>query len=219
MFPDFGERTVEIKHRGKIFVVPKLSILQYGEVLKIITEAETQLQNGPGAAALRNIVAAAGRKLWTVLRPVLPEKIFRDRGRFEYDELVELGIHLAFGTYLDDKIKGPTQKYYEPSRLPDYQFKAVRILNRLGAYSLETLLNEPASIFFALSDYVERADADQAVELVTAGVKAAFGNPDRLAERRGSLTIPNPNYSPADMTIERRKEMEEFLKSHGGGKT
>lgn len=206
MFPDFGERNVKINHRDKIFVVPKLSILQYSQAIKIINDAETQLQTPPGDSACD--------KLWTLLQTVLPGKILRDRDMFDYNDLVELCMYLAFGTYLDNKVNEHTQEYYEVPKLPDYQFKAMRILSQLGAYTIEELLNEPASIFFAMSDYVDRITADNAIELLAAGVKAAFGNSDRLRAKRGSLTIPNPNYTRADSSLERKQEMEEFLENY-----
>ena len=213
MFPDFGERTVEISHCGKIFIVPKLSILQYSQAIKIINDADSQLQNHHGDALLQGISDRACGKLWAQLETVLPEKILRDRGMFDYNDLVELCMYLAFGSYLDNKIKEHSQKYYEPSTQPDYQFKAMRILSQFSAYTLEKLLNEPASIFFALSDYVDRITADNAIELIAAGTKAAFTNFDQLVAKRGSLTISNPNCTQRDISLEVEQEMKEFLDS------
>lgn len=206
MFPDFGERNVKINHRDKIFIVPKLSILQYSQAIKIINDAETQPQTHPGDTACD--------KLWTLLQTVLPGKILRDRDMFDYNDLVELCMYLAFGSYLDNRLNGHTQKYYEPTTLPDYQFKAMRILSQLGVYTIEELLNEPASIFFAMSDYVDRITADNAIELLAAGVKAAFSDSDQLRAKRGSLTIQNPNCTYADSSLERQQEMKEFLDNY-----
>jgi hypothetical protein len=213
MFPDFGERTVEIIHCHKIFIVPKLSILQYSQAIKIINDADLQLQNRLGDAALRDISDRACGKLWVLLETFLPEKILLDRDMFDYNDLVELCMYLAFGSYLDNKLKEHGPKYYEPPTQPDYQFKAARILSRFSAYTLEKLLNEPASIFFALSDYVDRITADNAIELIAAGVKAAFANFDQLVAKRGSLTIPNPNCTQRDISLEGKQEIKEFLDS------
>jgi hypothetical protein len=214
MFPDFGERTVEISHCDKIFIVLKLSILQYSQAIKIINDADSQLQNRHGDAVLQNISDRVCGKLWVLLETVLPEKILRDRGMFDYNDLVELCMYLAFGSYLDNKIKEHSQKYYEPLTQPDYQFKAMRILSQFSAYTIEKLLNEPASIFFALSDHVDRIIADNAIELIKAGVKAAFGNSDQLVAKRGSLTISNPNCTQRDIFLEGKQEMEGFLSKY-----
>ena len=98
--------------------------------------------------------------------------------------------------------------------LPDYQFKAMRILGQIGAYTIESLLNEPASIFFALSEYLDRINADRAIELIAEGVKAAFSDFDQLLHKRGNLTIPNPNYTQRDISLERQQELEEFLQDY-----
>ncbi len=215
MFPDFSERTVEINHCDKIFVVPKLSILQYSQANKIINQAEAQLRTCHSYPELQDISNEACKKLWTLLEKVLPENILRDRNIFEYNDLVELCIYLAFGSYLDNKIKEvDKKKYYEASNLPDYQFKAMRILSQFGSYTLEKLLDEPASIFFALSDYVDRIIADSAIEFVAEGVKVAFSNSDQLIAKRGNLTIPNPNCTQADISLEQKQETENFLKNY-----
>lgn len=214
MFPDFGERTVEIIHCDKIFIVPKLSILQYSQAIKIINDADSQLQNRLGDAALQDISDRACGKLWVLLETLLPEKILLDRDMFDYNDLVELCMYIAFGSYLDNKIKEHIPKYYEPPTQSDYQFKATRILSQFGAYTLEKLLNEPASIFFAMSDYVDRITADNAIELIAAGTKAAFTNFDQLVAKRGSLTISNPNCTQRDISLEVEQEMKEFLDSY-----
>ena len=211
MFPDFAERSVKISHRDKIFIIPKLSILQYSQVLEIIDEVEKQEQIYPDDAT---IYAKTCDKLWIVLKKVLPRRILKDRNIFEYNDLVELCIYLAFGSYLDNKVKDLAGKYYEMPSLPDYQFKAMRILGEIGAYTLEELLNEPASIFFALSEYLDRINADRAIEFIAEGVKAAFGDLDQLLHKRGDLTISNPNYTQRDISLERQQELEEFLQDY-----
>jgi hypothetical protein len=203
MFPDFAERTVKISHRNKIFVVPKLSILQYSQALKIINAAERQ-----------GLAEESRCKLWELLEGVLPEKISHDRDMFDYNDLVELCMFLAFGSYLDNRINEQSEKYYEPPNLPDYQFKAMRILSQLGGYTLEGLLNEPASIFFALSDYVDRVTADKAIELIAAGINGTVNNLNQLKAKRGSLTVSNPNCTQMDISHEQQQEMEEFLKDY-----
>lgn len=208
MFPDFSERTVEINHRNKIFTVPKLSILQYSRLMKIIDEADARMRTCRNDSELRDLSDRACKKIWLLLEAVLPKKILRDQDIFAYNDLIELCIYLAFGSYLDDKIRESGQKYYEAAVLPDYQFKAARILSQFGAYTMEKLLNEPASIFFALSAYADRLSADNAVELIAEGVKAAFGNFEQLRAKRGSLTIQNPNYSKADISLEYRDELK-----------
>jgi len=204
MFPDFSERTVKIKHRNKTFIVPKLSILQYSQVIKIINQTDRQHND--------DIIKNSRKKLWNVLESVLPKKILRARNIFNYTDLVELCIYLAFGSYLDNKIKDSKQ-YHELSSLPDYQFKAARILSQFSSYTLEKLLNEPASIFFTLSDYAERIRADNAIELIAEGIKAAFSNSEHLTAKRGSLTIANPNYTRADISLEYKHEIERFKNS------
>lgn len=213
MFPDFSERTVEIKHCGKLFTVPKLSVLQYSRVLEIISDADKDWRDGDSAAPLQKISAAACEKLWKILETVLPGEILRDRAMFKYNDLVELCMYTAFGSYLDGKAAGKG-KYYESAQRPDYQLKAARILSRFGAYTLETLLNEPASVFFALSEYAERITADSALETVAAGVRAAFGGAEQVLAKRGSLAVSNPDCTPVDSSAERRMEMDEFLKDY-----
>ncbi len=208
MFPDFCERSVEISHRNKIFTVSKLSIFQYSRVMKIINEADARMRTCHNDAEIMAISERTCKKIWMLLETSLPKKILRDRDIFNYNDLIELCIHLAFGSYLDDKIKESRQKYYESSVLPDYQFKAARILAQFSSYTLEKLLNEPASIFFALADYADRISADNAIELISEGVKAAFGNVEQLKVRRGSLTIQNPNCSKADISLEYRDELK-----------
>ena len=205
MFPDFSERTVKISHRNKLFIVSKLSILQYSQAIKIINETD-KLHND-------DIIKNSSKKLWKVLEAVLPKKILRDRDIFNYSDLVELCIYLAFGSYLDDKIKDNKQ-YHKVSSLPDYQFKAARILSQFSYYTLEKLLNEPASIFFTLSDYAERINADNAIELIAEGIKAAFSNSEQLSAKRGNLTIANPNYTRADISLEYKHEIERLKKSN-----
>jgi len=200
MFPDFEERTVEINHCDKIFIVQKLSILQYSQAIKIITKNDERIDT-------------AIKKIWILLETVLPEQIIQDCDMFDYNDLVELCMHLAFGSYLDDKIKEDGRKYFEVSTLPDYQLKAARILAQFGAYTLEKLLNEPASIFFALSDYAERVSADKAIDIVAEGVKAAFSNFEQLSAKRGSLTIPNRNCTQADISLEYKQEIENLKNS------
>ena len=185
MFPDFSERTVEIKHRNNIFSVQKLSILQYSRTMTIIHEADARMRIYNN----KDIIKNASQKLWLILKTILPKKILRDRHIFKYNDLVELCVYLAFGSYLDDKIKESETKYHEAPSLPDCQFKAARILSQFSAYTLENLLNEPASIFFALSDYAERINADNAIEVIAEGIKAAFNNSEQLKTKRGSLTI------------------------------
>ena len=197
MFPELSERTVEISHDDKIFTVPKLSILQYSRMIEIINAVE---RTGNIDKACKN--------LWLILETVLPETILSDRDIFTYNDLVELCMHLAFGTYLDDEIQDSEQKYYETSMLADYQFKAARILSQFSAYTLEKLLNEPASIFFALSDYADRISADNAIEIIAGGVNAAVSNFEQLSAKRGSLTIPNPNCTQTDISL----EYQEFMK-------
>jgi hypothetical protein len=191
MFPDLSERTVEISHHDKIFTVPKLSILQYSRIIEIINTVE---RTGK--------INTACKELWILLETVLPEEILKDCDIFAYNDLVELCMYLAFGSYFDDTIQDSGQKYYETSTLPDYQFKAARILSQFSAYTLEKLLNEPASIFFALSDYADRISADNALEIIAEGVKAAFTNFKQLSAKRGSLTIPNPNCTQTDILLE-----------------
>ena len=207
MFPDFSERTVKISHRDKIFIVPKLSILEYSQVTEIIKEAESQAQI---CSDDEIIYSRAGDKLWDLLK-----NFFKDRHIFAYNDLVELCIYLAFGSYLDDKVDNAALgKYYELPSLPDYQFKAMRILTQVGAYTLESLLNEPASIFFALSEYLDRVNADRAIELVAEGVKAAFSDVDKLLLKRGNLTIPNPHCTPADISLGNQQELQDFLQDY-----
>ncbi len=201
MFPDFSERIVEIKHKDHIFTVPKLSILQYSQAIKIMNQVDLQVDR-----AMNTEIAC--EKLWLLLENVLPETILCDRDVFAYNDLVELCMHLSFGTYLDDKIKDHSQKYYESSTLPDYQFKAARILSQFSAYTIEKLMDEPASIFFALSDYAERLRADNAIELIASGVKEAFSNSEQLVLKRGSLTTPNPNCTQIDILQEYMHEVE-----------
>ena len=201
MFPDFSERTVKIKHKKQIFSVSKLSILQYGQVMEIVSQVDRAAD-----------VDIACEKLWLLLEAVLPEAILCDRNMFAYNDLVELCMHLSFGTYLDDKIKEDGQKLHEASTLPDYQFKAARILSQFNAYTIEKLMNEPASVFFALSDYAERLTADNAIELIANGVKAAFSNPGQLGSKRGSLTIPNPKCTKKDILQEYKHEVENMKK-------
>ena len=205
MFPDFSERIVEINHKNQIFTVPKLSVLQYSQAMKIMNQIDLRVDE-------RVDVDIACRKLWLLLENVLPEAILRDRDIFAYNDLVELFMYLSFGTYLDDKIKDDGQKCYEPSTLPDYQFKAARILSQFSAYTLEKLMNEPASIFFALFDYADRVRVENAMELIGDGVKAAFSNSEHLAVKRGSLTIPNPNCTQADILQEYKHEVEKIKK-------
>ncbi len=188
MFPDFGERTVEVNHNNKMFTVPKLSILQYSHVENIISEVERT-----------GNIDAGCRKLWLLLETVLPEEIFRDDKIFAYNDLVELCMHLAFGTYLDGKNSVADKKYCEMSRLPDYQLEAARILSQFSAYTIEKLLDEPASVFFALSDYADRIIADNAIEIIASGIKAAFNDSKQLSAKRGSLTVPNPGCVQADV--------------------
>lgn len=207
MFPDFGERTVEISHCDEIFTVPKLSISQYSQAIKIINEVDSQM---PATV----ISDRACKNLWLLLETILPEKILCDRGLFAYNDLVEFCLYLAFGSYLDNKGREHKRKYYEAPALPDYQFKAARILSRFSAYTLEKLLNEPASIFFALSDYADRITADHALELVAAGLKAAFSNFDQLNAKRGSMTILNPNCTQGDILLEEKQETEAFLENY-----
>ena len=197
MFPELSERIVEISHHDKIFTVPKLSILQYSRMIEIINAVERT-----------GNIDKACKKLWLILETVLPETILSDRDIFTYNDLVELCMHLAFGTYLDDKIQDSEQKYYETSMLPDYQFKAAHILSQFSAYTLEKLLNEPTSIFFALSDYADRISADNAIEIIAKGIKAAFSNFEQLSAKRGSMTIPNRNCTQTDIS----REYQEFMK-------
>lgn len=181
MFPDFSENNVEIIHDNQRFTVPKLSILQYSRVVKIMQEAE-----------ISGNIDMACEYLWLELETVLPDDILQNRELFSYHELTGLCMHLAFGTYLDGKSQEANKEYCESLDLPDYQFAAARILSRFSAYTLEILLNEPASVFFALSDYARRMDADNAMETIAAGVNAAFSNSKQLSAKRGRLTVPNP---------------------------
>jgi hypothetical protein len=213
MFADFSERTVEIKHCGKIFTVSKLSILQYSRIIEIISSADAYLRDNDSDKPIRNIISEACEELWKILESILPAGILRDRYLFKYNDLVELCMHIAFGSYLDRKSAG-RGKYYESAQHPDYQLKAARILSRFGGYTLETLLDEPASIFFALAEYAERITADNALEFVAAGIKAAFDSADQLLAKRGSLTVSNPDCTQADFSVERKMEMEEFLKNY-----
>ena len=201
MFPDFSERMVKIKHQNQIFSVPKLSVLQYSHVMEIISQVDS-------AADLE----IACEKLWLLLENVLPETVLCDRNMFPYNDLVELCMYLAFGTYLDDKFKENAQKFYEPSILPECQFKAARILSQFSAYTIEKLMNEPASIFFALSDYAERVRADNAAEFIADGIKAAFSSSEQLNSKRGSLTIPNPKCTQTDILQEYRHEVGNIKK-------
>ena len=184
MLHDFSEGTVEISHNNKLFTVPKLSILQYSRAVKIMNEVE-----------MTGNIDLACKRLWLLLETVLPEDILRDREVFAYNDLAEMCIHLAFGTYLDDKSAGTDKEYYEVSRLPDYQLEAARILSRFSAYTLEKLFNEPASVFFALSDYAGRIAADNAIETVANGIKASFSNLKQLSAKRGSPTVSNPDHA------------------------
>ena len=195
MFPDFSERTVEINHNNKRFTVPKLSILQYSRTMKIMREAE-----------ITGNINTAGKKLWLLLETVLPEDILRDREIFAYNELAELCIYLAFGTYLDDKSMEVDEEYCDVPNLPDYQFEAARILSQFNAYTLEKLLDEPASVFFAMSDHADRVIADNAIEIIANGVKAAFSNFKQLSTKRGGLTVPNPDSSRNDIPFKSKNK-------------
>jgi hypothetical protein len=195
MFPDFSERTVEINHSSKRFTVPKLSILQYSQAVKIMWEAE-----------ITGNISTAGKKLWLLLETVLPEDILRDREIFAYNELAELCIYLAFGTYLDDKSMEADEEYCDVPNLPDYQFEAARILSQFNAYTLEKLLDEPASVFFAMSDHADRVIADNAIEIIANGVKAAFSNFKQLSTKRGGLTVPNPDSSRNDIPFKSKNK-------------
>jgi hypothetical protein len=64
-------------------------------------------------------------------------------------------------------------------------------LSRLGGYTLDTLLAEPASIYFELLKLVDRTMADEAIEVIGAGIAGVFGeNSKELFEKRGNLFTP-----------------------------
>ena len=197
MFPKFGERTVEICHDCKTYTVPKLSILRYCEVLEIVNKSEDTV--------------AGGEQLWKILKTVIPLKIFNCRASFSYFETVELCMHLALGTMLKDVDLNEKQDVSQLPEIPDYQFIAARIMAQFPAYTLEKIMAEPASRFFALAEYAERISADKALGTITAGIRAAFDNIERLRAKRGNMNLPNPHCSPRDIMLARRQEMKDFV--------
>ncbi|MDD5727076.1 MAG: hypothetical protein PHV59_00800 [Victivallales bacterium] len=199
MFPDFGERTVEICHCGKIYIVAKLSVLHYSRVVAVVKNAAD--------------AGEAHTQLWAVLQKLLPRQISRSRDLFTYRETVEFCLHLAFGSGLNrkDVEKEPGTKIPEPPELPDYQFEAARIMTQFPAYTPEKLLAEPASIFFALAGYAARISADKALEIIAAGIREACGNPGGLRTKRGNSKQPNPHCKPRDIILTQQREIKSIL--------
>jgi hypothetical protein len=46
-----------------------------------------------------------------------------------------------------------------------------------------------------MSDHADRVIADNAIEIIANGIKAAFSNCKQLSTKRGGLTVPNPDSS------------------------
>ena len=197
MFPDFGERTVKLCHKNKVYIVPKLSILQYGNVFEIVNNLECTVM--------------AGKKLWEVLKPVVPSRVFNCRDSFSYLETVELCMYLAFGSMLNSIKTDEAQQAFQLPEIPDYQFAAARVITQFPAYNLEKLLAEPASVFFTLAEYAERISVDKALETIATGIRGAFDNVERLRTKRGNLNLPNPHCSPRDIMLARQQEMKDFV--------
>jgi phage gp36-like protein len=214
MFPVFSEKAVKIKHHNKIFDVPKLSILQYSQVVQIVNETETSVKNSISEKKAQRIIKEASGKLIAVIKDKLPVEIIRKKRIFSYSQLVDLCVHMAFGSFLDGKITHEVRKYYEPAKLPDYEFLTMRILSCFKGYTLEKLLNEPASTFFALLEGTKRVMADNSIELIAEGVRGAFNDLDNLKKKRGSLKLNNPRHTPLDTANEKKEEMKKFLISY-----
>ena len=179
MFPDFDERTVTVSHKNKSYTIAKLSILNYSRIMRIIKECEQSME--PSACS------AASIKIWNILRNKLPKAIYRDRSVFTFDELIDFILFLAFGSLLNDQITEDITNTYEPTEQPDYQLTAAKIMSHFGAYTVEKLLDEPASIFFTLSKLAEKITATKALEIVSAGTNAAINGDEHLRTELKSI--------------------------------
>jgi hypothetical protein len=95
-------------------------------------------------------------------------------------------------------------------------------MSRFGGYTVDTLLAEPASTFFRLLELADRTLADEALDVIFAGVAAAFGGHAKdLLDRRGKLTIKKdvPTFGSTAPTKEEQLASiylhKEYLKTKG----
>lgn len=94
---------------------------------------------------------------------------------------------------------------------------AARILQAFPGYTLETLLNEPLHIFYALEASISRTRADHALDMQVPAIQAAMNGGDAykfLEKRRGEFTIVDhskDNYSQSEYqaALEKAKAISE----------
>jgi hypothetical protein len=94
---------------------------------------------------------------------------------------------------------------------------AARILQAFPGYTLDSLLDEPLHVFYALNDAVSRTRADHALDMQVPAIQAAMNGGDAyklLEKRRGEFTIVDhskENYTQSEYlaALEKAKAIAE----------
>ncbi len=103
------------------------------------------------------------------------------------------------------------------------EFAAARIMRQFGGYTVESLLNEPLTVFLRLIELANRVQADEALEVTFLALNEALngGSGEIFSLRRGNETLPSDKITPSVGDIERAKRIAEDIKNgiHGEIKT
>lgn len=194
MFPKLGPRAVEFKScAGAVFFVRMLPV-RWWDDFNAITEEARRDSTPEGLALGRARVRA-------ILETVWPEEYRAELLRLDFAGCVEVATLLFFGETREEKrAKG------ELKRRPDLEFLAAQMLAIYPGYTLDTLLDLPAPVFFRLQELAPRVRADDALERYRPAVGAALSGGEvvtGLNAIRGSLELP----AETDETPEQAQEL------------
>lgn len=199
---------MEFKSRaGAVFFVRMLPVRLWDDFAAITEEARAD--STPDGKAL-------GRaRVRAILETVWPDAQRAELLRLDFADCVEVATRLFFGEEREEKrAKG------ELKRRPDLEFLAAQMLAIYPGYTLDTLLDLPAPVFFRLQELAPRVRADDALERYRPAVGAALSGGEvvtGLNAIRGSLELPadsadapNPEQSQ-DLTPEQAASLDAQL--------
>ncbi len=204
MFPILGAGAVEIRSRsGAVFFVKMLPVRMWDD-FAAITEAAQNDPTPEGKVTARARIRAIVETIW-------PEEHAPELLRFGYVDLLAVTHTLFFGENPQQLEKHAKSELQER---PDLEFLAAQMLVVYPGYTLETLLNLPAPVFFRLQSLPIRVRADDALERLLPAVAAALNGSDvvkALNHLRGKTTISENREKKSEAPTELTPEQESDL--------
>lgn len=164
MFDKLDKRTCEqIDRRGKRHTVRLLPVRFLDRYCKIL---ETT-----GANPTADWFASGRKQLRDLAMITLPPEFKADLNHLDFSLMAKLCAELFFGEENPDGKKAVDNA--KEKRDIDCEFAAARMINAYPGYTLDTLLELPAPVFFRLLSLTQRVKFDNALVEIFTAVNAA----------------------------------------------